>query len=136
MRTIVLDNERRRDACEALDLSFARVKALLQVAAGPLCQRDLIAALGSDAAYITLILDELERRGLVERAPDPGDRRRKLVSITAAGAQAADEARAILATPPEGVAALSEDDLRTLLAVLRPIAERSHNPGGPGAAWR
>jgi DNA-binding MarR family transcriptional regulator len=136
LRTIVLDNERRQEACETLDLSFTRVKALLLLAGGPTTQRDLTAALGSDAAYITLVLDELERRELVVRAPDPGDRRRKLVTITATGREAARRARAILATPPAALADLPEAELAALLATLQPVAVASADPGSVSAAWR
>jgi DNA-binding MarR family transcriptional regulator len=36
-------------------------------------------------------LDRLERAGLVERCPDPGDRRGKLIALTKAGKQLIDE---------------------------------------------
>jgi DNA-binding MarR family transcriptional regulator len=42
-------------------------------------------------------VDDLERLGYVERVPDPGDRRAKLVRLTARGAAAAAEAGRIVA---------------------------------------
>ena len=41
--------------------------------------------IGVDPPYATLIVDTLEERGLVERRPDPADRRRKIVQLTASG---------------------------------------------------
>jgi DNA-binding MarR family transcriptional regulator len=136
MRSIVLDNERRREACEALDLSFTRVKALLLVAADAISQRDLIVALGTDAAYVSLVVDELERRDLMQRHPDPDDRRRKLLRITTSGQMAADRARSILATPPQSIATLAEEDLASLLAILGPMADTHADPIVAGAARR
>lgn len=128
MRTIVLTNERRQQACETLGLSATRLKALLQVSAGAISQRDLVTALNSEPAYITLVVDELERRGFVERRADPADRRRKLVSLTSAGAKAAQRATAILTTPPPTIASLPDKDLAALLDVLGPLAERTNQP--------
>lgn len=136
LRAIVLDNERRQEACAVLDLSFTRVKALLLLVSGPTTQRDLTIALGSDAAYIGLVLDELERRGFAARTPDLEDRRRKVVTITAAGRDAAGRARAILATPPQALARLPEAELGALLAILQPVAEASADPTSVSAAWR
>ena len=54
--------------------------------------RDLGVALVTDAPYITVIVDDLEDRGLVTREANPGDRRSKLVHITAAGREVAQQA--------------------------------------------
>lgn len=73
-------------------------------------------------ASITSLLDTLERRGLVTRAPDPADRRRVLVEITAAGRALVDQ------FVPEAVAlqtavmsGLSEADRRHLVTLLETI---------------
>jgi DNA-binding MarR family transcriptional regulator len=47
--------------------------------------RRLATEMGHDASYITGIIDQLENRGLVERRPDPHDRRVKLLVTTPAG---------------------------------------------------
>src|SRR4051794_41828262 len=52
----------------------------------PRRMRDLAEELGFDASHITGVIDRLEDRGLVERRPDPADRRVKLVTLTDAGA--------------------------------------------------
>ena len=82
MCDLVLDNERRREVSDAIGLSFGRVKALRRIARHPMTMGELAAKLGIDAPYATLVVDELERQGLVERGPHPTDRRVKLVTAT------------------------------------------------------
>ena len=48
----------------------------------------LAAAAGVRATTMTSVLDRLERRGLISRAPVPRDRRAVLVRLTASGSQA------------------------------------------------
>lgn len=48
-------------------------------------QERLATDLGTDAATLVEVLRRLESRGLVERIPDPADRRRRLVRPTAHG---------------------------------------------------
>ncbi|MEU8144726.1 MarR family winged helix-turn-helix transcriptional regulator [Nonomuraea sp. NPDC048901] len=52
---------------------------------GPHAQRDLSARLGIDPSDVVKVLDELSAPGFVERARDPGDRRRVTATITARG---------------------------------------------------
>jgi DNA-binding MarR family transcriptional regulator len=54
-------------------------------AQGPSSQRDLALALRIQPSNIVGLLDELERRGFLQRSPDPRDRRRHRVQLTAAG---------------------------------------------------
>jgi DNA-binding MarR family transcriptional regulator len=102
MRTLVVDqHDRRKAVCEALDMSFMRAKALRSPAAGPMSIRDLAERLAIDRPYTTLIVDDLERRSLVERRVDQADRRAKIVTITPPGRRAAELADRILGEPPE-----------------------------------
>ena len=48
-------------------------------------QAALAEAIGADKSRIIGTLDELQRAGLIERTPDPDDRRVRLLSITAEG---------------------------------------------------
>ena len=118
MCDLVLDNQRRREVSEAVGLSFARVRALRRIAPAPITMGALAAALVIDAPNATQVVDDLASLGLVERRPHPTDRRVKLVVTTPAGAQAARTAEAIMARPPEGLAALPHDELVALARSL------------------
>jgi DNA-binding MarR family transcriptional regulator len=124
MSDIVLDQDRKVAVSEALGLSWARVLALRRLAAQPQPQplRALAERLLSDPPYVTLIVDDLEERGLVQRMPHPEDRRAKLVQLTAAGRAAAARADAILDEPPAALRDGSPDDLAALLRVLEHVA--------------
>ena len=101
---------------QALNLGrgSGRVKALQWLAEGPLSLSELASAVSVDAPYATLIVDNLQERGLVERRPDPADRRRKLVALTPEGKEAAQRALRIKREPPPGFARLSAAELDTL----------------------
>lgn len=119
MRRLVLEQEDRRgEVSEALGMSFSRSRALRRLAAGPQRMSELTAILSTDKPYTTLIVDDLERRGLVERSVDPDDRRCKIVTLTGTGREAAARAEAILARPPKSLLALDDDELTTLERLL------------------
>lgn len=115
LRALVLEqNERRKETAEALGMSFFRVKALRRIAARSYRMSDLATELASDRPYLTLVVDDLEERGLVERHQHPTDRRAKIVSATEKGRAAAARANAILGNAPPALAALPADDLAAL----------------------
>ncbi|MCW2854660.1 MAG: hypothetical protein JWR52_275 [Marmoricola sp.] len=129
MRRLVLElHDRRGAVSEAIGMSYLRAKALSRLMPGPLTQRELSAELMTDAPYTTVILDDLERRGLVQRQVNPADRRSKLVSITPAGRQVADDAGRITSTPPEVLGALSKAELRELARMLGVLVGQSERP--------
>ena len=67
----------------------------------------------------TEVVDALESRGLVERHPDPGDRRATLVEVTDPGASVLDAIRAARGTEAERVfARLSQTDRAHLARIL------------------
>ena len=53
---------------------------------GPLCQRDIAAKILKSTGNITLVIDNLEKQGLVKRARTSEDRRYLTVSLTGKGA--------------------------------------------------
>lgn len=76
---------------------------------GPACQRDVAARLGLDSGDIVAFFDGLQKRGLVLRERDQRDRRRQVVSLTAAGRQVLRETEEKLdAAEPGVLAVLSE----------------------------
>jgi len=121
MRELVLSNERRKEVSDALGMSLARVKALRRIEASPMAMGELASLLSMDAPYMTVVVDDLERQGLVERKPHPTDRRAKVVQATPAGQRAAREARGILNRPPDELAALPPEQLEALLGALRAV---------------
>jgi DNA-binding MarR family transcriptional regulator len=133
MRELVLDNERRREVSDALGISFARAKALRRIYKEPSTMGELATFLGIDAPYMTIVVDDLERQGLVERKPHPTDRRAKLVEATARGKEAAQRARVILNRPPAELTALPEDELAALLRGLRAIRPGSASVNEPAS---
>jgi len=69
---------------EGLSISqFGVLEALLHK--GPLCQRDLAAKILKSTGNLTLVIDNLEKRGLVERVRDSRDRRYLTVHLTPSG---------------------------------------------------
>jgi DNA-binding MarR family transcriptional regulator len=123
MRTLVLErHDTRRDVAEALGISFIKIKALRRVAREAVTMRELTERLTIDGPYTTLVVDELERRGLVERTVHPDDRRRRIVTATAAGREMAEVAERILNSPPAAVLALDEADLTALDRIMAKVA--------------
>jgi DNA-binding MarR family transcriptional regulator len=118
MASLVLDDDRKLAVSQALGLSFARVRALRRLAPEPLTMRALADKLKADPPYVTLIVDDLEGRGLVERRPHPEDRRAKLVSLTRSGRAAVAKAEKILDEPPAALRELPADDLAALARIL------------------
>jgi DNA-binding MarR family transcriptional regulator len=119
MRALVIDRyDRRKKVCDALGMSFIRAKALRRIAAGPMTMRELAASLDTDPPYTTVVVDDLERRGLVTRSVRAGDRRSKIVAITPAGVGQAELAERIFGDPPRPVRALPAEDLAALDRIL------------------
>jgi DNA-binding MarR family transcriptional regulator len=76
-----------------------------------------------DAPYATVIVDQLEEKGLVTRQADPDDHRRKLVALTPAGEKAIAIADNILSTPPAVMNRLTDAELRVLTLLLTRLLE-------------
>ncbi|HEX4531330.1 MAG TPA: MarR family transcriptional regulator [Acidimicrobiia bacterium] len=73
---------------------------------------------------MTQILDRLERAGLVARAPDPADRRKVTVALTADGLRIADAANVSYARERERLlAALSPDEVEQLDGAIQRLLE-------------
>ncbi|MDX6202484.1 MAG: hypothetical protein QOJ83_1984 [Frankiales bacterium] len=115
LRSVLLDLEdRKREVSQALDMSFVRAKALRRLATSPLSMRALAHELSTDAPYTTIVVDDLERRGLVTRTVNPDDKRTKVVTATSAGLAVAATAQEILDRPPAALLSLPARDLAAL----------------------
>jgi DNA-binding MarR family transcriptional regulator len=121
MSALVHDQDRKVAVSEALGVSWARVLLLRLLAAEPKTLGAIARWLAADAPYVTLMVDDLERRGLARRKPHPEDRRAKLVQLTAAGRVAAARAEAILDEPPVALRELPAKDLAALLRALERV---------------
>jgi DNA-binding MarR family transcriptional regulator len=90
---------------------------------GGLAQRELMQTMGVDPSILVTLLNPLEADGLVARKRDPGDRRRHIVTLTAAGKRhLAGASLAQKETEAALFASLDDDQreqLRGLLLVLR-----------------
>src|SRR2546425_2620868 len=107
-------------AVAELDLAPLQAKALHELNVDPpISMRELAERLKSDPSNVTGLIDRLEARGLVERRPDPNDRRIKGLALTAAGARMRERLFARLYAAPRPVAQLSECDQRRLADVLQ-----------------
>ena len=84
---------RRRDAGTTIDSgSFWLLRSL--ASDGPVRITELAATTGLDASTVSRHLAALHRAGLVERAPDPDDRRAQRVQVSSTGRLELDEALA------------------------------------------
>lgn len=86
-------------------------------------QNDLGRQTAMDAATMKGVIDRLAKKGLVAGRADPGDRRRRLLTLTPAGAAAyAAHAPAALAITAETLAPLTEPERRRFLKLLAKLA--------------
>ncbi|MEU7561998.1 MarR family winged helix-turn-helix transcriptional regulator [Streptomyces eurythermus] len=95
----------------------ARLLSLLSLE--PLPMRKLAQKLKCEPSNVTGIVDRLESRGLVERRPDPADRRVKVAAATEQGREVARDLREGLRFAREPLAGLSEEERRALRDLLR-----------------
>ena len=120
-----LDRARRTAfAAHGLETWEFDVLAALRRAGEPyvLSPGQLLASTLVTSGTMTNRIDRLEARGLVERTPDPADRRSVRVRLTDTGREQVDEAlAALLARERELLEALPVDDQRALSALLRQL---------------
>jgi MarR family 2-MHQ and catechol resistance regulon transcriptional repressor len=65
------------------DTQFGVLEVLFHL--GPLCQRDIAAKQFTSGANITMVVNNLEKNGLVSRVRSDEDRRRSVVELTTEG---------------------------------------------------
>jgi DNA-binding MarR family transcriptional regulator len=70
------------------DARAAHTNVITRIGAGGSRLSELAAGAGMTLPAMTELVDDLERLGIVERCPDPGDRRAKLICLTDAGREA------------------------------------------------
>lgn len=107
-------------ALAVIDLDGRQFAVLAEIGArGPSAQQRVSEALRVDRTTIVALVDELERKGLVERKRDPADRRAYAVEVTPKGSRTLDRALTVVdAAEAEFMAGLSEADRARLKELL------------------
>lgn len=118
-------HEEYERAAAAYSLTGAQARLLTLLALEPLPMRRIARTLRCEPSNVTGIVDRLEARGLVERRPDPTDRRVRVAATTRQGTRTAHELRESLDFAREPLAGLSRAE-RTMLRDLlgRMLGER------------
>ena len=107
---------------EAAGLPFSRVRALDRLRRGSLSLRALAEVVGTDPPATTVIVNDLEARGLVVRETHPDDKRTKVVSLTTEGRRVARVARAVTEKAPATFEALTEKDVADLMRIVERLS--------------
>ncbi|MEW2491695.1 MarR family transcriptional regulator [Streptomyces sp. NPDC048411] len=107
------------EAAAAHSLTGAQARVLGLLSLEPMPMRRIAQKLKCEPSNVTGIVDRLETRGLVERRPDPADRRVKLAAPTEKGIDTARQLRESLSFAREPLAKLSDTDRAVLRDLLR-----------------
>ncbi|WLQ43248.1 MarR family transcriptional regulator [Streptomyces laculatispora] len=111
--------EEYEEAAAAHSLTGAQARVLGLLSLEPMPMRRIAQKLKCEPSNVTGIVDRLEVRGLVERLPDPADRRVKLAAPTEKGTRTARQLRESLDFAREPLAGLSDQDRAVLRDLLR-----------------
>ncbi|MFH9858066.1 MarR family winged helix-turn-helix transcriptional regulator [Streptomyces sp. NPDC017202] len=107
------------EAAAGHSLTGAQARLLSLLSLEPMPMRKLAVKLKCEPSNVTGIVDRLEARGLVERRPDPTDRRVKLAAATDEGRRTARHLRENLRFAREPLAGLAEEERLALRGLLR-----------------
>ena len=131
------------DSFLGMGMPLGPARLLFEVGAAATTAQALRERLGLDSGYLSRLLRRLERDGLIQVVPDPGDRRRRLVSLTTAGKERwkelerrSDEQARLIVGPLTGrqrerlARALSEADLLVRAAT---VTFQPADPASPAA---
>jgi DNA-binding MarR family transcriptional regulator len=112
------------ESFEAAGLTPTQWAALARLAEeGAASQNHLGRLTAMDPATVQGVVHRLEKRGLIDREPDPEDRRRTRLKLSAAGAELVGKHTAAGAKVSAlTLAPLSDDEAATFLALLRKLA--------------
>jgi MarR family 2-MHQ and catechol resistance regulon transcriptional repressor len=119
--------------CDLTVSQFGVLESLFHL--GPMRQGEIGQKLLRSGGDITLVIDNLERRGLVRRERNPADRRSVIVSLT-------DEGRATIervfpghvAAVVEEMSVLSPDEQETLARLCKKLGKREAAPAQDSAS--
>ncbi|MET8679402.1 MarR family transcriptional regulator [Streptomyces sp. NPDC004647] len=117
------------EAAAKHSLTGAQARVLGLLSLEPMPMRKIAQKLKCEPSNVTGIVDRLEARGLVERRPDPADRRVKLAASTNEGRTTAARLRDSLDFAREPLAGLSTDERTTLRDLLRRMLDEGGADG-------
>jgi DNA-binding MarR family transcriptional regulator len=111
----------RRITQAGLGLTPGEGRTLAHAARAGLVRQNVLAErMGVEAMTVSTYIDRLETKGLVERMPDPDDRRAKLVRLTEAASDALGSVNAAAASiRADASASMDATDWSTLLRLLK-----------------
>jgi len=114
----------RRITASGIGLTPGEVRLLVQAArAGQVRQAALAERIGVEAMTVSTYVDRLEARGLIERLPDPSDRRAKLIALTDAADAVLDQIIVLASetreTASRGIAPQEWDRVLAALKIVR-----------------
>ncbi len=109
------------EICREFDL-FPPQIMVLRTLDRPKPMREVAGYLACNSSNLTGITDRLEDRNLVQRTPDPNDRRIKLLVLTPEGEALREQVVARLETPPDSLSVLADEDLRDLSRILTKLS--------------
>ena len=125
-----LDRAADRLLREGVGISHGRAALLRAIAVGGRKnQHELARVLGHTDPAVTAMIKELAAAGMVEDTPDPQNGRRRIVTLTRAGADVVARATAILDAAMTDLVAAAAVDTRVLDVELRKI-DTLLNPKG------
>jgi MarR family transcriptional regulator, transcriptional regulator for hemolysin len=111
---------------EPLGVSYAQAAVLVRLwrRDGQMAQAEMIRSLALSRASGTLVLNELEQLGLVERRPDDRDARRFVIRLTEAGVDLEPQVFDVFLRVERAIRApLSDDEVAAGLRILRALLE-------------
>ena len=119
-----------------LSPSDAGILRLLRMAAG-LSQQELANRLGVHPSRLVALLDNLQKRGFIERRPNPDDRRLYSLHLTNAGTEALARTGKVAREHQDALlAALNIEERETLGALLLRIADQQGLTPGVHPGYR
>jgi DNA-binding MarR family transcriptional regulator len=125
----------RRILSAGLALTAGEARTLIQVAAvNGSRQLDIASRMGLEPMTVSAFLDKLQARGLIERQPDPNDRRAKRITLS----EAADEmiraisveVGAVQQEATQGLDRRAQDNIRYALKCFRNNLQKTDAPAG------
>ncbi|MEU6080961.1 MarR family transcriptional regulator [Streptomyces sp. NPDC047108] len=124
--------EEYEDAAAQHSLTGAQARVLGLLSHEPMPMRRIAQRLKCEPSNVTGIIDRLEARGLVERRPDPADRRVKLAAPTTEGRDTASRLGDALDFAREPLAELTTVERTMLRDLLRRMLGDEAGPAPAG----